>query len=452
MQQTQKTKGETKACKRLNAIGSSKPVWDALVARLLSRGLLDASFISGPDNGLAGLSQAELVDCVKRAVHGPVSWRPVGTEDTFEPRVTRSLVVHTHPSGDNTPIFDVKAVPDGRHLLVHSGHTLECWDMQTGTKIWNSPQSATLWRLGDFAFEQQEVGTLNFEVFELDIRGAAVAARQLCWFEIQHVPWTVKIASFCGSLIAFTFNEAYSRMFLVDWRGSAGIVLFLNDSYKQREVALTQEFLVLALTRDSGSIQLRVVNLASEIIQRMVPIHQRTMLTREVPDYGVSVLDPAVPTQKVARGRPDGSDVIMQRLAVFPSVLSDEAHRIWLVIVELEPLGVVPSASKLHGFSLSSTSKSTGMKPQLGVLGVKTTLPPRHSNLASSNWMVTSSGHQCIRTQTMPDAPGACCILHPEGATGTFNFLPRGRPIMSSTASSACIHVEDETITVLYFD
>ncbi|RDB30465.1 hypothetical protein Hypma_007000 [Hypsizygus marmoreus] len=158
----------SQASRNLHALAFSQKVWRALVGDLCRRFFLDIPLGARLDDS----STDELVNLVKRIVHGPRSWTASKGSSQHGPTVMLQTLLKPetlHGPGIVAWPNQAQLLPGGAFVFYENWGKLECWAVETKKLIWTYAEEGTRW-LDTFAVEATNGDYRNvIEILHLDL-------------------------------------------------------------------------------------------------------------------------------------------------------------------------------------------------------------------------------------------------------------------------------------------
>ncbi|KAJ6551427.1 hypothetical protein B0H19DRAFT_1264073 [Mycena capillaripes] len=248
--------------KYLHHLAFERNVWFSLVSKLVQRRFID----SRPDNGyLNDLSTEQLIDLVKRLLHGPKAWADMHPA----PVESRRIVLHPKiATGPGILFWENKAklLPGGKYVLFLNWENLEADRL-----VWKHTPS------------MDRASVLEFEAELVEDDRAAILTCQRTWadprknfietsiLDLKSGVSSLELVSrapdseadnpytgctLCGDIVAVHLYRA-RQVLLVNWRTSSRVVLLTTDGADERsfdcQVAIVPDHLVLTLLDKSRS-------------------------------------------------------------------------------------------------------------------------------------------------------------------------------------------------------
>ncbi|KAJ7628089.1 hypothetical protein B0H17DRAFT_1110154 [Mycena rosella] len=215
-----------------------------------------------PDQNLNDLSTEQLVDQVKRALHGPKTWSPPsrGSRDLLQKGVDWGKSLPWEP-GLWFCMSEPKLLPGGNYILQHWG-TLECWNVFEDKLVWKHACSMDNATVPMFAAELTDddklviltcstPGILRVQITTLNVltgfASLVLVGRSSDY--PQDNPY--RGCAVRGDIAAV---ELGGQVTLINWRTSSCVVILTRNLNSQHtsQIALAENCLVLTLIDPRG--------------------------------------------------------------------------------------------------------------------------------------------------------------------------------------------------------
>ncbi|KAJ7696101.1 hypothetical protein B0H17DRAFT_1054941 [Mycena rosella] len=338
--------------KYFHHLAFTRSIWLALVTKLVQRCFIDRR----PDQNLNDLSTEQLVDQVKRALHGPktclVRKSPATSNPTSLPVESRRIILHTDvPQSPGSPglwfcMSEPKLLPGGNYILQHWG-ILECWNVFEDKLVWKhacSMDNATVLMFAAELTDDDKLVILtcqhtwdhartNFiEVTTLDILTgfASLVLVSLLPDSPQDNPY--RGCAVRGDIAAV---ELGGQVTLINWRTSSCLAILTRNSQHTSKIALAANCLVLTLLSPRGELQLACSPLPSPVSWAPINSVREPSSRITVKDLPIIFADTiSLNGRTFTRGEPF--------LAVHESPVDPGRFRVWLHLENGE-MGVLSS-------------------------------------------------------------------------------------------------------------
>ncbi|KAJ6551439.1 hypothetical protein B0H19DRAFT_1073141 [Mycena capillaripes] len=440
--------------KLLHHLAFERNVWFSLVSKLVQRRFID----SQPDNGyLKDLSTEQLIDLVKKLLHGPKAWADIHPA----PVESRRIVLHPKITTGPGILFwetrnKAKLLPGGKYVLFLNRERLELWSVFEYRLVWkhtpNMDQASVLEFEAELVEDDRAV-ILTCQRTRADPRKHFV---EISILDLKSGVSTLKLVSrapdseadnpytgctLCGDVVAVYLYRA-RQLLLVNWRTSSRVVLRLTtdgaDGFSHDcRVAIVPDHLVLTLPDNSRPYkdkprphQLALCPFGS--FKSWEPTD-----SEKEPSLHVAVAD--LPIRSAHIIPLAGSPSQNQSLWVFESPLQRGRFKVWVH-------SVVYDEDETHKLlsNCEFTSHGTGVSWRL----VSSIPMPKNID---PTWMALS-GHTLGWRYPMagqaifPPAPLAHEDIKP------LQFSGRGYDIHLSSFSGALTYSTSEELVIVYYD
>ncbi|KAK6987523.1 hypothetical protein R3P38DRAFT_3374706 [Favolaschia claudopus] len=226
--------------KYLSKVASTKQLWVVLMQNLVTNGLL----VPPSKAELALYSTADIIDDIKRIVHGPQTWEPAAT---LPPIIHRQITFDLHL--DAASLRGIQLLPGGKYAVVETSNAVKLYAIFDTRCIWEKPapkvrSMATdmscdgsvlrillapkqLSKLGDFS-ERAE-----FIIHEIDLTSGhsrEVFTLPMPPENIFDMWWCIDLQENLFLIQTMTMSLTRGHMFiLIDWYTSQQVILSYQE-------------------------------------------------------------------------------------------------------------------------------------------------------------------------------------------------------------------------------
>ncbi|KAJ7628100.1 hypothetical protein B0H17DRAFT_552795 [Mycena rosella] len=442
--------------KYFHHLAFSRNVWLTLVTKLAQWRFIDRR----PDENMYDLSTEQLVDQVKRALHGPKTWSPPSRESrhllqkgvdslvwkspatsnpTPLPVESRCIILHLDvprdPWGPGIPfcMSEPKLLQGENYILQHWG-TLECWNVFEDKLVWKhtcSMDNATVLMFAAELTDDDKLVILtcqhtwdhartNFvEVTTLDLLTGFTSLVLVSRLPNSPQADPYRSCAVRGHIAAV---ELDGQVTLINWRTSSCVAILTGNSLSH--IALAANCLVLTLLSPRGELQLACSPLPSPVSWAPIDSVRASSSRITVKDLPIIFADTiSLNGRTFTRGEPF--------LAVHESPVDPGRFRVWLHL-ESDQMGILSS----YEFVARETAVSWHRRSSV----------PVSSNIGPAG--VSFSGHVLSwRSEIFPPVP-----LVKEATAPCIPLETGGGLVHLSPYSGAVTYSTVKSLDVVYYD